>query len=215
MDNQDSTPIVISREDAKAQGLKRYFTGGACKHGHIAERLISNQGCMTCASIRYHKWLDENRDKAASATKRWTASNQGRHKANRKRWKEANKEKEAFCVKRWHSQNPECHKRASTKWQKSNPEKSRAATHNYNARKRGAEGAHTAQDVKDLYAAQKGRCAYCKVKVGKKFHVDHIQPISTGGGNSKDNLQICCARCNQSKGAKDPIDYAQSLGLLI
>ena len=28
---------IISHAEAKAQGLKRYFTGKPCKHGHVAE----------------------------------------------------------------------------------------------------------------------------------------------------------------------------------
>ena len=29
---------IISRAEAKTRGLKRYFTGKACKHGLIVER---------------------------------------------------------------------------------------------------------------------------------------------------------------------------------
>ena len=33
-------------------------------------------------------------------------------------------------------------------------------------------------------------------------HVDHIVPVSAGGGNEPENLQALCAFCNISKGAK-------------
>ena len=39
---------LISREDARAQGLKQYFTGEPCKHGHIAPRFVSTGGCKEC-----------------------------------------------------------------------------------------------------------------------------------------------------------------------
>src|SRR5258707_2011083 len=39
---------IISRSEAKAKGLKRYFTGEPCKRGHIAERLISDCTCVQC-----------------------------------------------------------------------------------------------------------------------------------------------------------------------
>jgi len=39
---------IISRKEAKENGLTRYFTGKSCKHGHIAERFIS-YGCVECA----------------------------------------------------------------------------------------------------------------------------------------------------------------------
>ncbi len=41
-------PKIISREQAIAQGLNRYFTGLFCKHGHIAERGVRNRGCVQC-----------------------------------------------------------------------------------------------------------------------------------------------------------------------
>ena len=51
--------IVISREKAKAAGLRRYFTGKPCRHGHVDERYVSNEGCVICAKIeprRIRRW---------------------------------------------------------------------------------------------------------------------------------------------------------------
>ena len=51
------------------------------------------------------------------------------------------------------------------------------------------------------YAKQGGRCAIC----GKHFELaemqgDHVVPWSKGGKTLPDNLQMLCAKCNQSKG---------------
>lgn len=43
---------VISRSDAIACGLKRYFTGVPCPKGHISERLVSSRGCARCTLDR-------------------------------------------------------------------------------------------------------------------------------------------------------------------
>lgn len=43
---------MTSRADAKAAGLKRYFTGKPCKHGHVSERLLSDRNCLACANIK-------------------------------------------------------------------------------------------------------------------------------------------------------------------
>ena len=42
---------IISREEARYRGLKRFFTGTACKHGHIAYRFTINGSCCECGRI--------------------------------------------------------------------------------------------------------------------------------------------------------------------
>lgn len=42
----------ISRQQAKAQGLKQYFTGKPCKHGHIDLREIKKSTCIKYDSLR-------------------------------------------------------------------------------------------------------------------------------------------------------------------
>jgi hypothetical protein len=32
---------IISREEARQKGLKRFFTGKPCKHGHVCERRVA------------------------------------------------------------------------------------------------------------------------------------------------------------------------------
>lgn len=57
-----------------------------------------------------------------------------------------------------------------------------------------------------LYELQSGYCPICSdplpkdYKNGKLVHVDHKKPISHGGTNDLDNLQLTCAFCNLSKG---------------
>lgn len=47
-----STMEVINRKDAKAAGLKRYFTGISCPNGHRVERFVSTGGCVECGRLR-------------------------------------------------------------------------------------------------------------------------------------------------------------------
>ena len=42
---------IISRSEAKAKGLKRFFTGKPCKHGHVAERYVGSSGCVECQRV--------------------------------------------------------------------------------------------------------------------------------------------------------------------
>jgi hypothetical protein len=44
--------IEISRNDAQARGLRKFFTGKPCKNGHIAERYVQNGTCVQCLNRR-------------------------------------------------------------------------------------------------------------------------------------------------------------------
>lgn len=242
MDSQDSTPIVTSRKDAKAQGLKFYFTGKPCKRGHIAERYLSTGTCIICNSDnckardpekskeRCHQWKIKNKEKVSaynqkwnaenaelrsSLGKEWRAANKEKHTADLAAWRINNKAKAADSWKAWYAANKEKVSVSKAAWRKSNRDLSRVYIHRRRALLLNAEGTHSAQDIKDLYASQKGRCAYCKVKVGGDYHVDHIQPLIKGGRNDRENLQICCPACNLRKRDKDPIKFAQELGFLL
>lgn len=43
---------IITRKEAKATGLKRYFTGKPCKRGHVVEQLVSSCECVRCHERR-------------------------------------------------------------------------------------------------------------------------------------------------------------------
>lgn len=46
------TLVVISREDARAQGLTRFFTGVPCIRGHVAQqRRVSRPQCPECERL--------------------------------------------------------------------------------------------------------------------------------------------------------------------
>jgi 5-methylcytosine-specific restriction endonuclease McrA len=42
---------IVTRAEARALGLKRYFTGKACSRGHIGERSYSGGECIACRKI--------------------------------------------------------------------------------------------------------------------------------------------------------------------
>lgn len=84
-----------------------------------------------------------------------------------------------------------------------------AQNHRRRARLRACPGTHIAADVRAQYDRQKGRCYWCGRKVPwRKKHTDHVIPPVLGGSNGPENLVISCAFCNDSKGAKHPMDYA-------
>jgi 5-methylcytosine-specific restriction endonuclease McrA len=90
-------------------------------------------------------------------------------------------------------------------------EQSRAKYNAYRSRKMRATGTHTAADVQAQYKRQHGRCYWCSKKVGSDYHVDHVVPLFLGGSNGPENIVVACPWCNESKGAKHPMDWAGRL----
>lgn len=51
---------IITRKEALARGLKMYFTGKPCTHGHIAERRASDRICSECNRVRARTFYKTN-----------------------------------------------------------------------------------------------------------------------------------------------------------
>lgn len=47
---ENRTPELVTRDVAFKSGKKRFFTGQPCGEGHIAERYVSNGGCIECVN---------------------------------------------------------------------------------------------------------------------------------------------------------------------
>jgi 5-methylcytosine-specific restriction endonuclease McrA len=95
--------------------------------------------------------------------------------------------------------------------------KMRVNGHNRRARSRAAPGKFTPEDELRQLKAQKGKCYYCRRKLGKgkgSYHADHIVPLSRGGSNTPDNHVITCPACNLSKKDKLPHEWPQGGRLL-
>jgi hypothetical protein len=52
----------MTRAEAKAKGLDRYFTGLPCKNGHIAERHVRDGRCVECVSNSNTRYYQDNRE---------------------------------------------------------------------------------------------------------------------------------------------------------
>lgn len=58
----DREPSLITREQALALGLKKYFTGEPCVHGHVCERKTRRRECVECLKRIQRKTRAKNRD---------------------------------------------------------------------------------------------------------------------------------------------------------
>jgi hypothetical protein len=103
-----------SRKQAVALGLKHYFTGEPCKHGHIAKRYVSSAECSECSRIRTAKWDAANRERLNETRRKRRAANP--EKA-RKRAREA--------ARKHRAADPEGYRSQQAAWRAANRQKVR------------------------------------------------------------------------------------------
>ncbi len=78
---------IISRREAQANGLKRFFTGIPCKYGHVAERSVAGQYCVKCNS----RLSLASRGKNPDVARRWTAANRPSRNKSSADWQARNR----------------------------------------------------------------------------------------------------------------------------
>lgn len=222
MQQRSEAPEVISRADARASGLIRYFTGRPCLRGHICERLVSSCGCPECSRVvnnpgkraSAHAYYQNNCEaKKVAARKRWHSSPEAREKdkASRDARREEiraydrmrakrDREKKRIVIERWIVNNPVRHKELAV-----------ARAHRRRARITEAGGSFSADDIQVMFASQNRKCWWCTKPIKGKFHVDHRIPIAKGGTNDRGNIVIACIPCNKTKSAKMPWEFAGRL----
>jgi hypothetical protein len=52
-----------------------------------------------------------------------------------------------------------------------------------------------------LNIKQNNKCALCGKRMGEDMTIDHIIPVSKGGSNKRENLQLVHIECNKEKGS--------------
>ncbi len=187
---------ILSRAEARYNGLKRYFTGKPCLRHHIAERQTSDGNCIVCRDLKVRKWDAENSDKKLASSRKWAAANPEKRSAKMRRWRATNGERlrpeNIERVNRWRAENPNKARKLG-----------RICRSRRRARELGAEGSYTAEESEALLVWQEFRCVICSAEIHDKRELDHIKPLSKGGSNYISNLQWLCVPCNRSKGAKE------------
>ena len=204
MADGEATLVVMSRKEARARGLKHYFTGEPCKRGHISPRYVSCKMCTACNNERSLVNYHNNKDAISTRRKNYYQREKDRIKKKvMDRYKENSGPKKEYAKqyrKRYLGKI-----RALAKVRK----------HRRRARLAAVHSTCRPNDVTRIRKMQNGKCAYCRKKLGNAYHIDHITPISKGGTNDAKNIQITCPSCNLRKSAKDATDFARELGLLI
>lgn len=235
-------PEIVTRAEARATGLTRYFTGQPCVNGHLDGRYTNTGACSKCVRLRVAKRKRENpeavkksyarqkeryasdpeyREKIRKRAAAWYVDNHDRARSTRKTYYEENKDLMlADNRARWHRyrEDPEWvarERKRKVEEYRQHPERRIASWSGRRAREKGAEGKFTTADIMFLLESQKWKCVYCFVSLRDGYEVDHIMPIAKGGTEWPSNLQCLCRPCNRRKSAKDPIVFANEMGRLL
>lgn len=175
----------------------------------------ANQGtCKECYKAKVRAYRAANPDKLKAqrakrywanpeihreASTKWRLANPDKVKEMNASWYKANSEASNEQSRQWHIDHPEESKQQKAAWSKAHPEIVRASATKRRVLKLAYEGQHyTGADVKRLLIEQGNLCAYCETGL-ETYHVDHVVPLSKGGGNGPDNICLACPSCNLSK----------------
>ncbi len=208
-------PSIVTRSAARSAGLKKYFTGKACKRGHISERWVCSATCFQCWSTSGKAWRKANPEAVRANNEAHYAANREERLAKQKEYTEQNKDAVLTYQRAYRAAHCEEHRARARANYLANRERYIAHARNREISER-ASGRYTAAEISEIFQKQKGKCAYCRADLKKvRRNIDHIMPIKLGGENTRKNLQLLCKPCNARKSAKHPIAFAQELGLLL
>jgi len=220
---------TTTRKEARAAGLKRYYTGKPCKRGHVAERLVSNWSCLDC--LRDAKAYDRraNPEKLANRRRAWVTKNPERHAENRQRWLRENRDSYLRTKKNYRETHRDEIHASNSKWQKENRDRMNANDKKYrdaNKEKNSARIKKWCEANPHMVNARTARRRARKLRATPAWlteehhqkildiyteaaerdgdwHVDHIIPLkgkNVRGLHVPWNLQVLPARENISKG---------------
>jgi len=124
-------------------------------------------------------------------------------------------------VKIWRKENPDKYRAQKSRYDKKfraeRPDEYRAKKRRYYLPKTAAKayrrrrqwleaGNVTAQQLREIYKAHAGQCAYCHTHIPKpRFNpldlrgFDHVIARAKGGKHTAENIVVCCRSCNEIK----------------
>jgi 5-methylcytosine-specific restriction endonuclease McrA len=179
------------KDRARKDGLQ-----GRCKPCHIAAVSAAIRKNPTRHRIQTDKYRDTHRDRVReTARDRWHRNPKRVVAMDARLTKEEvaalKPIRQAERFRRWVEANPERH-----------AELSRRLAMRYYARKKGAQGYSSIDQVRARWDYYGGRCWMCGAEATQ---TDHVIPLNRGGTDWPANQRPACAPCNQSKSDTWPL----------
>lgn len=172
--------------------------------------------CRACRNIENNEWQRKNPEKVAAKKRRhyheagggekaraygrtYGQMNKEKRDANNRRWYEKNRSAALEYAQYYIAENRDNVNARRRRKYAIDPSVATAQRHRRRARKKAADGSHSADDLRRLMKAQRGRCYWCSEHVHDKGTVDHVIPLARGGSDDPSNLVISCRSCNSRK----------------
>lgn len=212
------TMETISRKQAQSKQLGTYFTGRACKNGHIAERYTRDCTCVECKKERTSAYT------RSGYFKQDYHKNKERRLAKGKEYAKHNPEKISTASNAWNKRNKKRMDEYRTEYY-SNPDNKRRhlnGSKEYRNKHRAKYAAHCrTRQARKLQATPKWltpndfdeieqiyqRSVNTTEQTGIKHVVDHYYPLqgeTVSGLHCPSNLRILTEVENATKGNKHP-----------
>lgn len=190
-----------SRGDAHWHGPACSKCGSSRRYARPPHKCVA---CLKAATAQPRKKDDPAWHEALARQKAESAERRKQRDRNRSKTPEYRAWEREW--RREYMQDPERRekKRQRDRGRQMTPAQKRAYRQARRAREANAPGSFTASDIERLDQQQGGKCAYCDKGWD---HVDHKHPLSRGGSNDPENLQLLCAFHNVSKGARTDEEY--------
>jgi len=168
------------------------------------------------------EYREKNKDKCKLAIKKWHEKNKEKFKEYQSQWRKENvghikekshsdyiKNKDRIIERHKKNElnNKEKYAALRAEWAKRNRDKVRVTRNN----RKKSIGKFGTSDIKRLKTSQNDKCAACLCCIKESYHIDHIIPLSKGGSNWPDNIQLLCPLCNRRKAAKMPEVWAAEI----
>lgn len=125
---------LISRDEAVARGLPRYFTGKPCVNGHLAERVTNGRNCYACLLMRSKAWKIANPEATKTKKAEWIAANSERVKRAKRNEYLRNRDAYLKRSKAHRDLHPERKAASDRSWRQANQDRCNQNKADYRAR---------------------------------------------------------------------------------
>jgi len=197
-----ATVEFFNRDRSHLDGLRSDCK--SCNHEYHRQYRAAHRDQVREYNKQYY---DAHIEKAHESSKQYRVKNQEKVRSYSRQYRAVHRERTQEYNRQYRTSHREQGRRNNERYKTNHPDTIRAIWQRHRARKNGAAGSYTSEDIRIIYKSQQGKCWWCSCEVGNEYHIDHRIPLSRGGSNAPGNLVISCPKCNWRKNNKLPHEW--------